>query len=63
MANHDVLSLMPRAFGRLYRDAYLQMVAYTPEPKEWDSSSSTLPMGGVTLTMDVHSSRPRRDIL
>ena len=26
IANYDVLSLMPKAFGRLYRDAYLEMV-------------------------------------
>ena len=35
IANHDVLSLMPKAFGRVYRDAYLEMVSRAPELLGW----------------------------
>lgn len=35
VASFDVLSLMPQAFGRLYRDAYLEMVGRAPELLGW----------------------------
>ncbi|MCC6538855.1 MAG: UDP-N-acetylglucosamine--LPS N-acetylglucosamine transferase [Bryobacterales bacterium] len=34
-AHYDVLSLMPPAFGALYRDAYLQMVGKAPQLLGW----------------------------
>ncbi|MBM3792760.1 MAG: UDP-N-acetylglucosamine--LPS N-acetylglucosamine transferase [Acidobacteria bacterium] len=35
VANFDVLSLMPPAFGTLYRDAYLKMVGRAPQLLGW----------------------------
>ena len=35
IANYDVLSLMPRAFGKVYRDAYLEMVSRAPQLLGW----------------------------
>jgi processive 1,2-diacylglycerol beta-glucosyltransferase len=35
VANDDVLSLMPKAFTKLYRDAYLEMVGRAPKVLGW----------------------------
>lgn len=35
IANYDVLSLMPRPFGKVYRDAYLEMVSRAPQLLGW----------------------------
>ena len=35
IAHYDVLSLMPKAFGKVYRDAYLKMVGCAPQLLGW----------------------------
>ncbi len=35
IAHFDVLSLMPKAFGKVYRDAYLRMVSRAPQLLGW----------------------------
>jgi processive 1,2-diacylglycerol beta-glucosyltransferase len=35
IANHDVLTLMPAAFRRVYRDGYFEMVAHAPRALGW----------------------------
>jgi processive 1,2-diacylglycerol beta-glucosyltransferase len=35
IANHDVLALMPKAFGKVYRDGYFEMVAHAPRALGW----------------------------
>ena len=35
IANQDVLTLMPKAFGKVYRDGYFEMVAHAPRALGW----------------------------
>ena len=60
VANHDVLALMPRAFGRLYRDAYLEMVARAPQWLGWLYDATDRPFHQEQVRAHVEQAGARR---
>jgi processive 1,2-diacylglycerol beta-glucosyltransferase len=53
VANYDVLSLMPAAYRKLYRDGYLRMVSRTPQVLGWLYDATDKPFKPAQLQLGI----------
>ena len=53
IANYDVLTLMPAAFCKVYRDGYFKMVARTPRVLGWLYDATDKPFHHDTLQQQI----------
>jgi processive 1,2-diacylglycerol beta-glucosyltransferase len=53
IAHHDVLTLMPPAFGRVYRDGYFDLVARAPQLLGWLYDATDKPFHKKRLQQDI----------
>ena len=60
IANYDVLPLMPRAFGKVYRDAYLEMVSRAPQLLGWIYDATDRPFHRDRLRSAVEHAGAKR---
>ena len=60
IANYDVLALMPKAFGRVYRDAYLEMVSRAPQLLGWIYDATDQPFRRDRMRASVEQAGARR---
>src|SRR4051812_23139419 len=53
VANYDVLTMMPPAFRKVYRDGYFEMVARTPRVLGWLYDATDKPFHHDTLQREI----------
>jgi processive 1,2-diacylglycerol beta-glucosyltransferase len=60
IANHDVLTLMPAAFRKVYRDGYFEMVAHAPGALGWLYEATDKPFHRDQVRLKIEQAAAQR---